>query len=86
MLADGRVFIDDAADHFLLPALWMIENVGHQRHLFWPFFVHSVTGFFSVFVVILYVCRLLIYYKAKRIATEECAFFELQVVKSLDGH
>jgi D-arabinose 1-dehydrogenase-like Zn-dependent alcohol dehydrogenase len=55
--------------------LRMIENVGHQRHLFWPFFAHFVTGSFSVFVVILNVWRLLIYYKAKRIATLKCAFF-----------
>jgi hypothetical protein len=75
MLADGRVCIDDAADHFQLLALGMIENVGHQRHLFWPFFAHFVTGSFSVFVVFLIVWRLLIYYRAKRIATAKCAFF-----------
>ena len=51
MLADVRAFIDDTADHFQLLALGMIENVGHQRHLFWPFFAYFVTGSFSAFVV-----------------------------------
>jgi hypothetical protein len=75
MLADGRVGIDDTADHFQLLALGMIENVGHQRHLFWPFFAHFEVCSFSVFVVLLIVWRLLIYYKTKRIATAKCAFF-----------
>ena len=75
IIADGRVCIDDAADHFQLFALGMIENVRHQGHLFLPFFAHFVIRSFSVFVVIFDVWRLLIYYKTKRIATAKCAFF-----------
>ncbi|MFX0090964.1 MAG: hypothetical protein ACFFBD_04310 [Candidatus Hodarchaeota archaeon] len=72
---DGRICINDAADYFKLFALGMIKYVGHQGHLFLPFFAHFVTGSFSVFVVILIGCRLLIYYNKQRIATTKCAFF-----------
>jgi hypothetical protein len=75
MVTDDRICIDDGADYFQLPALGMIENVGHQWHLFLPFFAHFVDSSFYVFVVLLNVWRLLIYYKTKRIATAKCAFF-----------
>jgi hypothetical protein len=69
LLVNGSVFIDDAANHFQLFALRIVENGGYQRHLFWPFFAHFVTGSFSLFTVILNIWRLFICYKAKRITT-----------------
>jgi len=71
---DGRVCINDAADYFQLLALRMIKNVGHQRHLFLPFFAHFVTGSFIVFVVIFVVWQFPIYYKKKKKTTAKCAF------------
>jgi hypothetical protein len=53
MAADGRICINDGADHFYLLALGMIENEGHQGHLFLPFFAHLVSDPFLDFVVIL---------------------------------
>jgi len=75
ILADGRVCSDDTADDFQLLALWMIKNVGHQRHLFLPFFAHFVFSSFFVFVVILISWTLSIYYSIQKIATTKCAFF-----------
>jgi hypothetical protein len=75
ILTDGRVCIDDATDDFQLLALGMIKNVGHQRHLFLPFFAHFVTSSFFVFVVILISWQLSIYYSNQKIATTKCAFF-----------
>jgi hypothetical protein len=69
--ADGRVGIDDGANHFKLQVLRMIDNVGNQGYLFLPFFALLLFCFCSVFIV----CRLLIYSKAKRNATTKCAIF-----------
>jgi hypothetical protein len=74
-IADGRVGVNDGADDFQLFALGMVGYLGHQRHLFLPFFAHFVIGSFLAFVVILVVWRLSIYYNEKKKTTAKCAFF-----------
>jgi hypothetical protein len=46
--ADGRVGVNDVADGFQLFALGMVGYLGHQRHLFLPFFAHFVIGSFLI--------------------------------------
>jgi hypothetical protein len=52
MAANGRIYIDECADHLYLLALGMTQNAGHQRHLLLPFFAHPVSGFFPDLIVI----------------------------------
>jgi hypothetical protein len=52
MLTDGRIALDDAADHHQLLVLFVILNVGHEGHLFLPYFAHFVLCSFSLFVLI----------------------------------
>jgi hypothetical protein len=73
-LTDGRVGINDGADDGKLFALGVVCYLGHQRHLFLPFFAHFVIGSFLLFVVILIGWRLSIYYNEKKKATAKCAF------------
>jgi hypothetical protein len=62
VFTDGRLRVNDGADRLQLLALGMIHDVGHQSHLFLPFFAHFVSGSFSAFVVILVGWRFPIYY------------------------
>jgi hypothetical protein len=63
MPTNGRVAVDDVADHRELLALYVILNVGHEGHLFLPFFAHFVLRSFLLFVVILVSWRFHKYYK-----------------------
>ena len=44
ILPDGRVAINDVADHRQLLSLAIIGNVGHQGHVFLPFFARFVSA------------------------------------------
>jgi hypothetical protein len=85
MFADGKVFIDDAADYFQLPALRMIANEGNQGHLF---------QLFRAFCDGHYICNCcyikwlaaFIMIQGEKNNHREMRFFDLQVVKDLNGH
>jgi len=59
---DDRGGTNDGADHFQFSVPGMIFDVGHQRHLFLPFFAHFASGSFSAFVAISVGWRYPIYY------------------------
>ena len=53
----------------------MIENAGHQEHLFLPLLAHFVSDFFFDFVVILVGWKLIIDYEMNGIAATKCVFY-----------
>jgi hypothetical protein len=73
--ADGKIHINDCADHSYLLALGMTRNAGLQRHLFLPYFAPLMSGSFLGFVVILVGWELIIDYEMNGIAAMKCVFF-----------
>ena len=63
LIVDVRLAVKYDADCLQLLTLGVIHYVGHQRHLFLPFFAHFLPGSFSAFVVILGCWCFPLYYK-----------------------